>query len=57
MSEERRASLEKWYGKKAAKNIKYTEAFEIAEYGLQPSDSELLRFFPMLKPNKNTLRP
>ncbi len=57
MSEERRASLEKWYGEKAAKDVKYTEAFEIAEYGLQPSDAQLLNFFPMLKPDKNTLRP
>lgn len=57
MSEERRASLEKWYGEKAAKDVKYTEAFEIAENGLQHSDAQLLNFFPMLKPDKNTLRP
>jgi LmbE family N-acetylglucosaminyl deacetylase len=50
MSDARRASLEKWYGKESAKKVKYTEAFEIAEYGLQPSDKELLRFFPMLRP-------
>jgi LmbE family N-acetylglucosaminyl deacetylase len=49
MSDERRASLEKWYGPDRAKTIKYTEAFEIAEYGSQPNDQELLEYFPMLK--------
>jgi len=53
MSDERRASLEKRYGKERAKTIKYTEAFEIAEYGFQPNEEDLLDFFPMLKP----LRP
>lgn len=41
-------SLEKWYGEKDAKNITKTESFEIAEYGHQPSDSEIHRLFPML---------
>ena len=53
MSNERRASLMKWYGEEAADDVMYTEAFEIAEYGLQPSDEDLLKFFPMLK----TIRP
>ncbi len=52
MSEERRANLEKWYGKERADNVKYTEAFEIAEYGYQPSDEDIRRFFPMLKKMK-----
>jgi hypothetical protein len=43
-----RASLEKWYGKDAAKNIKYAEAFEICEYGAQPDEAEQKRLFPML---------
>ncbi|MEE9372466.1 MAG: PIG-L family deacetylase [Saprospiraceae bacterium] len=53
MTEARKEALEKLYGKAAAKNIKYVEAFEIAEYGLQPSQAQLLKFFPMLK----SLRP
>lgn len=42
-----RASLEKWYGKSAA-DMKYAEAFEICEYGTQPSDEDIRRLFPML---------
>jgi len=42
------ASLEKWYGAQA-KNVKYAEAFEVAEYGFQPTDKDLLRYFPMLR--------
>ena len=49
MSDERRASLTKWYGEESAKTIKYTEAFEIAEYGYQPKDEDIRRMFPMLK--------
>lgn len=48
MSDERRAALIKWYGEEQAEIIKYTEAFEIAEYGFQPTDEELKMFFPML---------
>jgi LmbE family N-acetylglucosaminyl deacetylase len=42
-----RKSLEKWYGTKASA-IKHAEAFEICEYGNQPTDEELRRIFPML---------
>lgn len=49
----RRASLESWYGAEAAKNAKYVESFEIAEYGFQPSKEEIKNFFPMLK----TIKP
>ncbi len=49
ISPERRKSLEKWYGSEKAKSIKYAEAFEICEYGKQPSDEEIRRLFPMLK--------
>src|SRR5690349_1238862 len=42
-----RASLEKWYGTAAA-NVKYAEAFEVCEYGSQPSEDDLRRLFPML---------
>jgi len=49
MSPERRASLEKWYGEEAAKEVKFIEAFEIAEYGMQPTNADILKFFPMLR--------
>ena len=42
------ASLEKWYGKDKAQQVKYAEAFEICEYGSQPNDEEIKRLFPML---------
>jgi LmbE family N-acetylglucosaminyl deacetylase len=45
---EMRASLEKWYGKDNAANVKYAEAFEICEYGAQPSDADIKKLFPML---------
>ncbi|MFQ5637444.1 MAG: PIG-L deacetylase family protein [bacterium] len=46
---ELRRSLEKWYGAEKARDVKYAEAFEICEYGKQPSDEEIKRLFPMLK--------
>lgn len=42
-------SLEEWYGKEKASQIKFAEAFEICEYGTQPSKEEIKRLFPMLK--------
>ncbi len=45
---ERRAALEKWYGKENASKIQYAEAFEVAEYGHQPNEQEIRRLFPML---------
>jgi hypothetical protein len=42
-------SLEKWYGKDLAKKVKYVESFEVAEYGMQPTDKDLRKFFPMLE--------
>ncbi len=53
ISLDRKASLEKWYGAGAATVVEYVEAFEIAEYGYQPNDEEIRKFFPMLK----TIRP
>ncbi len=49
ISPELRDSLEKWYGTHKATDVKYAEAFEICEYGKQPSDEEIKRLFPMLK--------
>ena len=43
-----RTSLEKWYGKDKAVQVKYAEAFEVCEYGSQPNDEEIKRLFPML---------
>lgn len=40
--------LLKWYGPERAKATKFIEAFEIAEYGYQPSDEEIRELFPML---------
>jgi LmbE family N-acetylglucosaminyl deacetylase len=36
------------YGEEAGKQVKYAEAFEICEYGRQPSRDELRELFPML---------
>lgn len=41
-------SLEAWYGKEKAAQVKFAEAFEICEYGSRPSREDLLRLFPML---------
>lgn len=41
-------SLEKWYGKERAAIFTDAEAFEICEYGKQPTDKEIQELFPML---------
>lgn len=46
---EARNSLEKWYGKSYAANVKHAESFEICEYGSRPTDEDIKRLFPMLK--------
>lgn len=43
-----RASLIKWYGQDAGTQVKNAEAFEICEYGRQPSEAEIKQLFPML---------
>lgn len=43
-----RENLVKWYGASKAAQVKYAEAFEVCEYGSQPSEEELKRLFPML---------
>jgi len=40
-----RGALEKRYGAKAA-SVQHAEAFEITEYGRQPTEEEIRRFFP-----------
>jgi len=49
INSEKMASLVKWYGKDIAEKVKYVESFEVAEYGMQPTDKDLRMFFPMLK--------
>ncbi|RFS14029.1 PIG-L deacetylase family protein [Emticicia sp. C21] len=49
ISAEARTSLEKWYGKNYAANVKHAEFFEICEYGSRPTDDDIRRLFPMLK--------
>ena len=44
-----RTSLEKWYGKDKAAQVKHAEAFEVCEYGARPTDEDLKRIFPMMK--------
>jgi LmbE family N-acetylglucosaminyl deacetylase len=48
ISDDMRQSLVKWYGPERAAGVVHVEAFEIAEYGHQPSEEEILRLFPML---------
>lgn len=44
-----KASLEKWYGPAQAAKVTHYEAFEICEYGKQPTEAELRRIFPFLQ--------
>lgn len=48
VSSDVRQSLETWYGSQQAQQVQYAEAFEVAEYGHQPSDAEIRQLFPML---------
>jgi LmbE family N-acetylglucosaminyl deacetylase len=48
-STKQQEALTKWYGDDIAKTVKYIESFEVAEYGHQPSENDLLEYFPMLK--------
>lgn len=41
-----RQSLVKWYGAEAAAKVKYSEAFEVCEYGSRPNEADLRRLFP-----------
>ncbi len=44
-----RESLVKWYGEEKAEKVTDAEAFEICEYGYQPTEEEIKELFPMLK--------
>jgi len=43
-----RAKLIELYGEEQGKQVKYAEAFEICEYGRQPSKEDLKKLFPFL---------
>lgn len=47
ITNEMKAGLSKWYGKKGDL-VKYAEAFEICEYGSYPNDDRIKQLFPML---------
>ena len=42
-------SLAKWYGEPHASKVQHYEAFEICEYGKQPTESDLRQILPFLK--------
>ncbi len=48
-----RETLIKWYGEERGKQIKFAEAFEICEYGRQPSSDEIKQLFPFFGPSEN----
>ena len=43
-----RDGLARWYGEEEAGKVRYAEAFEICEFGRQPSESEIRTLFPFL---------
>lgn len=45
-----REALKRRYGNDAGQQVKYAEAFEICEYGRQPSEQEIRQLFPFLPP-------
>lgn len=49
LTPEVKASLEKWYGKEKAGQVKNAEAFEVCEYGAQPTEDDIRKLFPMLR--------
>ncbi|MEM7656579.1 MAG: carbohydrate-binding family 9-like protein [Bacteroidota bacterium] len=51
-----KASLEKWYGPEVAAEVRHAEAFQVCEYGRQPSEEDIRRMFPMLGTNTPTIR-
>jgi len=43
-----RAALVKWYGADRGNAVQHAEAFEVCEYGKQPTEQEIRALFPML---------
>jgi LmbE family N-acetylglucosaminyl deacetylase len=48
IDDDMRAALRKWYGPRADA-VKEAEAFEVCEYGHQPTEAELRRLFPFFE--------
>ena len=46
VANDHRSVLARWYGPARAEAIRYAEAFEVCEYGSQPSAEDLRRLFP-----------
>jgi len=47
VSDAARSGLTDWYGAERAQDVQYAESFQVAEYGRQPTDAEILRLFPV----------
>jgi hypothetical protein len=47
------AALQRWYGETAAAKVEYAEAFEVCEYGHQPTAEEVRKLFPFLPDPKS----
>jgi LmbE family N-acetylglucosaminyl deacetylase len=45
-----RSKLVEWYGPEAGNRVKHAEAFEVCEYGRQPTKDEIRRLFPFFGP-------
>jgi len=45
-----RSGLAEWYGPERAKSIRHAEAFEVCEYGRQPTRIEIAQLFPFFPP-------
>jgi hypothetical protein len=43
-----RDSLTRWYGAERAQQVRYAEAFEVCEYGRQPTEAQIRELFPFL---------
>jgi hypothetical protein len=39
----------KWYGESKGQQVRHAEAFEICEYGREPTEAQIRELFPMLK--------
>lgn len=51
IADQYRDSLIEWYGQDAGKTVKHAEAFQVCEYGHQPSKADLKRLFPFFDHN------
>lgn len=49
-----RPALIRWYGEERGNQVQFAEAWEICEYGRQPSDAEIRELFPFFGDADNT---